>query len=47
MGIRKNQSSLTPAEKSAFVAAVKALKANGMYDAFVVQHRAGFSRRPQ
>ena len=32
MGIRKNQSSLTPAERAAFVAAVKALKANGAYD---------------
>ena len=46
MGIRKNQSSLTPAEKSAFVAAVKALKANGMYDAFVVQHREAFLAGP-
>ena len=46
MGIRKNQSSLTPAEKSAFVAAVKALKTNGVYDTFVAQHRAAFLAGP-
>ena len=40
MGIRKNQSTLTLSEKSAFVAAVKALKENGIYDVFVAQHRA-------
>ena len=37
MGTRKNQSSLTPAERAAFVAAVKALKASGAYDVFVTQ----------
>jgi tyrosinase len=42
MAIRKNQASLTAAERAAFVAAVKALKANGTYDAFVAQHRAAF-----
>jgi tyrosinase len=42
VGVRKNQASLTAAEKAAFVAAVKALKANGQYDVFVQQHRAAF-----
>lgn len=46
MGIRKNQSSLTAPEKAAFVAAVKALKANGDYDIFVAQHRAAFMASP-
>ena len=46
MGIRKNQSSLTPAEKSAFVAAVKALKGSGIYDVLVAQHRAAFLAGP-
>ena len=46
MGIRKNQSSLTSAERSAFVAAVKALKANGAYDVFVAEHRAAFLAGP-
>src|SRR5687768_12870692 len=46
MGIRKNQSSLTVSEKTAFVAAVKALKANGTYDVFVAQHRAAFLAGP-
>ena len=46
MGIRKNQSSLTTPEKAAFVAAVKALKANGGYDIFVAQHRAAFMASP-
>lgn len=46
MGIRKNQSTLTAAEKAAFVAAVKALKANGTYDVFVEQHRAAFLAAP-
>ncbi|MBA4144059.1 MAG: tyrosinase family protein [Nitrosospira sp.] len=42
MGTRKNQASLTPAERAAFVAAVKALKAGGAYDVFVAQHRTAF-----
>ena len=46
MGIRKNQSSLTASEKAAFIAAVKALKANGIYDTFVAQHRAAFMASP-
>lgn len=46
MGIRKNQSSLTASEKAAFVAAVKALKASGVYDTFVAQHRAAFMASP-
>jgi tyrosinase len=46
MGIRKNQSSLTPAERAAFVAAVKALKASGAYDVFVDQHRTAFMAGP-
>jgi tyrosinase len=46
MGIRKNQASLTPSERAAFVAAVKALKANGVYDSFVAQHRAAFLASP-
>jgi tyrosinase len=44
--MRKNQSSLTPAERTAFVTAVKALKANGAYDAFVTQHRTAFLSGP-
>ncbi len=46
MGIRKNQSSLTLSEISAFVDAVKALKADGAYDVFVAQHRAVFLASP-
>jgi tyrosinase len=46
MGIRKNQASLTPSERAAFVAAVKALKASGAYDTFVDQHRAAFMAGP-
>lgn len=46
MGIRKNQSSLTPSERAAFVAAVKTLKANGDYDVFVAQHRSAFLAGP-
>jgi tyrosinase len=36
---RKNQAALTAAEKSRFVAAVLALKANGTYDQYVDDHR--------
>jgi tyrosinase len=36
---RKNQATLTPQEKSHFVAAVLALKANGTYDQYVQDHR--------
>ncbi|MBI2005408.1 MAG: tyrosinase family protein, partial [Candidatus Aenigmarchaeota archaeon] len=39
MGVRKNQSTLTPQEKQNFVNAVLTLKANGTYDQFVQQHR--------
>jgi tyrosinase len=46
MGIRKNQANLTAAERAAFVAAVKTLKANGVYDTFVAQHRAAFMASP-
>lgn len=46
MGTRKNQSSLTPAERATFVAAVKALKASGAYDVFVTQHRTAFLAGP-
>jgi outer membrane lipoprotein-sorting protein len=46
VGVRKNQASLTPAERAAFVAAVKALKANGQYDVFVQQHRTAFMSSP-
>ena len=46
MGIRKNQSSLTSAERSAYVSAVKALKASGAYDVFVAEHRAAFLAGP-
>lgn len=46
MGIRKNQASLTPTERAAFVAAVSALKASGAYDTFVDQHRAAFLASP-
>jgi tyrosinase len=37
--VRKNQASLTADEKSRFVAACKVLKANGMWDHHVEQHR--------
>ena len=40
MGLRKNQSHLSTAEKTAFVAAVTTLKARGAYDPFVAHHRA-------
>ena len=43
MGTRKNQSSLTPEEKQRFVAAVLQLKANGVYDRYVRQHRDLFN----
>ena len=39
MGVRKNQALLTATERAAFIAAVKAVKANGIYDIFVEQHR--------
>jgi len=38
MRCRKNQATLTAQEKSRFVAAVLALKANGTYDQYVAQH---------
>jgi len=40
---RKNQSTLTSTEKSRFVAAVHALKANGGYDGYVQQHMSFMS----
>ncbi|MFI0449660.1 tyrosinase family protein [Actinomadura sp. 6N118] len=46
MGIRKNQAILTAAERNAFVAAVKALKASGAYDTFVDQHLTAFMSSP-
>lgn len=47
MGVRKDQASLTAAEKSAFVRAIKALKASGMYDHHVSHHRSAMlSRSP-
>ena len=42
MTMRKNQSTLSADEKSRFVAAVKALKANGTYDHHVLDHRTAF-----
>lgn len=38
MTIRKNQASLTPEEKRAFVAALLELKRTGRYDRFVTTH---------
>jgi tyrosinase len=38
MGVRKNQATLTTEEKSNFVDAVLALKADGTYDSFVQMH---------
>ncbi len=38
MAVRKNALTLSAAEKTAFVNAVKALKANGTYDQYVLQH---------
>lgn len=46
MGIRKNQATLTTAERASFVTAIKALKANGVYDEFVEQHLAAFLAGP-
>jgi tyrosinase len=42
VGVRKNQARLTAEEKAAFVAAIKALKANGTYDHHPQMHRDGF-----
>jgi tyrosinase len=42
MGVRKNQRNLSAEEKGSFVAAVKALKANGTYDHHVLEHRTAF-----
>lgn len=44
MGIRKNQNTLTADEKSRFVNAVLQLKANGVYDRYVRQHRDLFNQ---
>ena len=43
MGLRKNQSALTADEKSRFINAVLQLKANGVYDRYVRQHRDLFN----
>lgn len=43
MGLRKNQSTLTADEKSRFINAVLQLKANGVYDRYVRQHRDLFN----
>ena len=40
MGVRKNQATMTAAEKARFVGAVKALKSGGHYDMMVREHRA-------
>jgi tyrosinase len=40
MGFRRNQACLSARERAEFVAALRALKASGAYDAFVEQHRA-------
>jgi len=42
MGVRKKLSALSDTERAAFVAAVKDLKADGVYDNFVRQHREAF-----
>jgi len=39
MGVRKDQATLTKAERQRFVDALLALKANGVYDKFVKEHR--------
>jgi tyrosinase len=39
VGVRKNQATLTAAEKAVFVAAIKALKADGTYDHHAQEHR--------
>lgn len=39
MGVRKNASTLSAAEKASFIAAVLQVKANGRYDQYVIQHR--------
>jgi tyrosinase len=39
MGVRKNASTLSAAEKASFIAAVRQVKANGRYDQYAVQHR--------
>lgn len=50
MGVRKNASTLSAAEKANFIAAVQQVKANGRYDQYVIQHRdlfeVGIHRNP-
>jgi hypothetical protein len=43
VGCRKNVARLTPAERTAFVNAVLALKADGRYDPYVAQHQGAGS----
>lgn len=43
MGIRKNHTALTQDEKNRFIAALLQLKANGVYDRYVRQHRDLFN----
>jgi tyrosinase len=43
MRCRKNQASLSASEKSRYVAAVLALKANGKYDQYVADHEAAMN----
>ena len=43
MGIRKNHTALTQDEKARFIAALLQLKANGVYDRYVRQHRDLFN----
>lgn len=45
MSVRKNQASLTVIERAAFISAVKTVKANGIYDIFVEQHRTAMLDR--
>jgi tyrosinase len=46
MGIRKNQATLTATEKARFIAAVLQLKASGIYDRYVADHRDAMQRAP-
>jgi hypothetical protein len=46
MAVRKNQNTLTPAERQRFVAAVKRMKADGTYDPYVTLHDTAFGPDP-
>lgn len=42
--LRKSANSLTAAEKADLVSAIKALKANGAYDRYIIEHDAALNQ---